>query len=67
MKGQTFKIGNTTIIIRESVPNEANIKRCYDVCNELFGGKPECFYTTDETRKKNIILSQKKDKEAISY
>lgn len=66
MKGQTFKIGNTTIIIHESVPNEENIRRCYDVCNELFRGKPDCFYTRDETRNKNIILSQKKNKEAIS-
>lgn len=67
MKGQTFKIGNTTIIIRESITNEANIKRCYDACNELFRGNPECFYTRDETSKKNLILFQKKDKEAISY
>lgn len=53
MKGQTFKIGNTTIIVRDSTPKEENIRKCYDVCNELFRGKSECFYTKNETKEKN--------------
>lgn len=65
MKGQTFKIGNTTIIIRESVPYEGDIKRCYDVCNELFRGKPECFHTRSETKNKNRFLAHDERKEAI--
>lgn len=66
MKGKTFKIGNTTIIIRETVAKEEDIKRCYDVCNELFRDKKECFYTTEETKKKNMLLKkQKQDKEML--
>lgn len=65
MKGMTFKIGNTTIIVRETIPREEDIKRCYDVCNELFAGRPECFYTREETREKNKSLAKEK-KEAIS-
>ena len=45
MKGQTFKIGSTTIVVRETTPKEDDIRRCYDVCNELFRGREECFYT----------------------
>ena len=56
MKGRTFKIGNSTIIIRESTPKEEDIRKCYDVCNELFSGRPECFYTKEETKIKNKIL-----------
>lgn len=62
MKGQTFKIGNATIIVRDSTPKEDDIRRCYDVCNELFAGKPECFYTKEEVKEKNRILSQSKNK-----
>lgn len=65
MKGQTFEIGNTTIIIHENIPNEADIIKCYDVCNELFRGNEDCFYTKSETRDENIFLSHKK-KKAIS-
>lgn len=66
MERQSFKIGNTTIIIRENTPDETDIRRCYDVCNELFRGIEECFYTKNETRDKNIFLSRKHKKEAIS-
>ncbi|MDB2100561.1 MULTISPECIES: hypothetical protein [Clostridium] len=62
MKGQTFKIGNTTIIIRETTPNEDDIRRCYDVCNEIFRDRPECFYTREETREKNRLLAQQDSK-----
>lgn len=65
MKRQSFKIGNTTIIIRENTPDVADVRRCYDVCNELFRGIDECFYTKNETRNKNIILSRKQKKEAM--
>lgn len=65
MKGQTFKIGNTTIIVRENTPDEEDIRRCYDVCNELFRGVEGCFYTKNETRDKNILLSRVQKKEAI--
>lgn len=65
MKGRTFKIGNTTIIVRETTPREEDIRRCYDVCNELFAGKPECFYTREETREKNKLLAKKDKREAI--
>ncbi len=65
MKGQTIKIGNTTIIIRENTPDESDIRKCYDVCNELFRGNENCFYTKSETRDKNVILSQNRRKEAI--
>lgn len=61
MKSQTFKIGNTTIIVRERTPREEDIRKCYDVCNELFRGMEECFYTKNETRDKNIILSRNKN------
>ena len=64
MKGQTFKLGNTTIIIRETTPKEEDIRRCYDVCNELFRGRPECFYTKEETKELNRLLAEeKKNKE----
>lgn len=56
MKGQTFKIGSTTIVVRETTPKEDDIRRCYDVCNELFRGREECFYTKEETREKNRLL-----------
>lgn len=59
MEARTFKIGNSTIIIRESTPNEQDIRRCFDVCNELFRGKSECFYTREETREKNKTLVKK--------
>lgn len=59
MEARTLKIGNSTIIIRESTPNEQDIRRCFDVCNELFRGKPECFYTREETREKNKTLVKK--------
>lgn len=53
MKGQTFKIGNSTIIVRESTPKEEDIRKCYDICNELFRGNPDCFYTAEEIKEKN--------------
>lgn len=62
MKGQTFKLGNTTIIIRETTPKEEDIRRCYDVCNELFRGRPECFYTREETKELNRLLAEEKSK-----
>lgn len=61
MKGQTFKIGNATIIVRDSIPREEDIRRCYDVCNELFRDKPDCFYTKEEVEEKNRLLAQNKD------
>lgn len=66
MKGQTFKSGNTTVIIRESTPNEADIKRCYDVCNELFSGNAECFYTREEIKERNRILEQNKKRRKMN-
>ncbi|WP_418223533.1 hypothetical protein [Clostridium isatidis] len=65
MEAKTFKIGNTTIIIRATTPREIDIKKCYDICNELFAGKSECFYTKEETRQKNILLRSKQE-EVIS-
>ena len=65
MEAKTFKIGNTTIIIRATTPREIDIKKCYDICNELFTGKSECFYTREETRQKNILLRSKPE-EVIS-
>lgn len=65
MKGQTFKLGNTTIIIRENIPKEEDIIRCYDVCNELFRDYPECFYTREETKALNKKLAEK-NKESIN-
>lgn len=53
MKGQTFRIGNSTIIMRESTPKEEDIRKFDDVCNELFAGKSECFYTKEETKEMN--------------
>lgn len=61
MEAKTFKIGNTTIIIRATTPREIDIKKCYDICNELFAGKSECFYTKEETRQKNILLRSKQE------
>lgn len=66
MEAKTFKIGNTTIIIRATTPREIDIKKCYDICNELFAGKSECFYTREETREKNKILLRSKPEEIIS-
>lgn len=66
MKGQTFNIGNTTIIIRENIPNESDIRKCYDVCNELFRGNEECFYKKNETRDINIHLSSIYKKRELS-
>lgn len=62
MKRQTFKIGNTTIIVRETTPKEEDIRKCYDMCNELFRGRAECFYTMEETKAKNILLAKEKNK-----
>ena len=62
MKAQTFKLGNTTIIVRETTPKEEDIRRCYDVCNELFRGNPECFYTREETKELNRLLAEEKIK-----
>lgn len=61
MKGQTFKSGNATIIVHDSIPKEEDIRKCYDICNELFAGKHECFYTKKEVEEKNRILAQSKN------
>ena len=65
MKGQTFMLGNTKITVRENTPKEEDIRSLYDVCNELFRGKPEYFYTREETKAMNKKLAEK-NKEAIN-
>lgn len=31
--------------------NKKNLEKIYDVCNELFKSKKECFYTREEVKK----------------
>jgi hypothetical protein len=66
MKGQTFKLGNTTIIVRNNTPKEEDIRKCYDVCNELFRGYDDCFYTREETAAKNRKLAAVAKRVAIN-
>ena len=60
-----FKIGNTEIkVIYPVLTNEECQRRLthlYDVCNEIFKDKEECFYTSKEVEqlrknKKNIFI-----------
>lgn len=63
MKKTTTKLGNTTInIYRPIIPNEEEIIKLYDTCNKLFKNHPECFYTPEETKEKNRMLSLKQSK-----
>lgn len=60
MKAMSFKIGNTTVKVLESTPNEDKIRELYELCNEIFADKPECFYTREETRKLNLSLAKER-------
>lgn len=60
MNAMSFKLGNTTIKVLESTPNESKIRELYELCNQIFADKPECFYTREETRKLNLLLAKEK-------
>lgn len=60
MKAMSFKIGNTTVKVLESTPNEDKIRELYELCNEIFADNPECFYTREETRKLNLLLAKER-------
>lgn len=60
MKAMSFKIGNTTVKVLESTPNEDKIRELYELCNEIFADKPEYFYTREETKKMNLLLSKER-------
>lgn len=51
-------IDGTSITIRRPlVPNEEDVRRLYDTCNKVFKEYPECFYTPEQTKEKNKLLS----------
>lgn len=51
-------IDGTSITIRRPlVPNEEDVRRFYDTCNRVFKEYPECFYTPEQTKEKNKLLS----------
>ena len=53
-------IDGTSITIRRPlVPNEEDVRRLYDTCNKVFKEYPECFYTPEQTKEKNKLLSMK--------
>lgn len=51
-------IDGTSITIRRPlVANEEDVRRLYDTCNRVFKEYPECFYTPEQTKEKNKLLS----------
>lgn len=66
-----MKVGRTRVTVRRPlVPKEEDLIRLYDTCNELFRGRPECFYTPEQTKEKNRLIAEQqrsgKDKESLT-
>ena len=58
MNKQIYSIGGKEVITY--IPKKANLynlKRLYDVCNDLFSSYPDCFYSKSEVKK----LKENKD------
>lgn len=66
-----MKVGRTRVTVRRPlVPKEEDLIRLYDTCNEIFRGRPECFYTPEQTKEKNRLIAEQqrsgKDKENLT-
>lgn len=66
-----MKVGRTRVTVRRPlVPKEEDLIRLYDTCNEIFRGRPECFYTPEQTKEKNRLIAEQqmmmKNKETLT-